>query len=709
MLKTNRFFSMLLSGTSCPPNKATNLGTWCVWRRACPTCTCAVLASRTSCVANPAPPTSPHASVWIVPNRTINHRCSRHCNNPSTAIKPWRMPTPKKWWRRNCTASRESDVFLCCFALCIDLLTDTVQPLSRCYDTFHAKGKRRHHVWSTIVARVPNEEEQVLLAKRKKHHSDNNDDDGALSLVVVGDALIVEEENPTVPPPPTAIVSTSVLPPETTTTNNTNTTTTTNNNNTNTNTTTTKKSALLPIQRHVCRDPAWIGFASPARLCCEHFPLQVKGDVQCMDCGGDIFCYTCFDRLHQKGLRQHHTEYKTLELAPAGAPPKPYCEMPVMDHDEVRERILSRRETKTQPGDKKDVIRERRRKHEQEEQEDLTILQRIHRLKLERKNHKKKRKRKDTGTTTGAFEEGIEYRECGRPVYHVSVLLHGEMTMEEKRKEYAVAHPDSETEEEEEQVEEEERGKKKRKLNKKESKKSKKSKKNKKNKKSKKSKKSKTNKTNKTTGQSSSPSSKKKKKEQLPPNINKNLLMRMELPRFTGGLPVVSLELSGRLYLSPDLGMQLVHPEFLDETWFAVKEEYDHHVKHLEHLENQVNKKKTAVDLAARMRDRASVLVAAKARKRKADTELKKARLAMEPVEEKYLTLKHQQFTTLAIVVPTGGKNTQWLLPCGDDGGTICTTMFHTVYSMRDTVWRCLTLCIPCFFVCFQINSLPEN
>ena len=168
--------------------------------------------------------------------------------------------------------------------------------------------------------------------------------------------------------------------------------------------------------------------------------------------------------------------------------------------------------------------------------------------------------------------------------------------------------------------------------------------------------------------------------------------MRMELPRFTGGLPVVSLELSGRLYLSPDLGMQLVHPEFLDETMSAAKEEYDHHVKHLEHLENQVNKKKTAVDLAARMRDRASVLVAAKARKRKADTELKKARLAMEPVEEKYLTLKHQQFTTLAIVVPTGGKNTQWLLPCGDDGGTICTTMFHTVYSMRDTVWRCLTL-----------------
>jgi len=200
-----------------------------------------------------------------------------------------------------------------------------------------------------------------------------------------------------------------------------------------------------------------------------------------MDCGGDIFCYTCFDRLHQKGLRQHHTEYNTLELAPAGAPPKPYCEMPVMDHDEVRERILSRRETKTQPGDKKDVIRERKRKHEQEEQEDLTILQRIHRLKLERKNHKKKRKRKDTSTTTGAFEEGIEYRECGRPVYHVSVLLHGEMTMEEKRKEYALAHPDSETEEEEEQVEEEERGKKKRKLNKKESKKSKKSKKNKKN------------------------------------------------------------------------------------------------------------------------------------------------------------------------------------------------------------------------------------
>ena len=35
------------------------------------------------------------------------------------------------------------------------------------------------------------------------------------------------------------------------------------------------------------------------------------------------------------------------------------------------------------------------------------------------------------------------------------------------------------------------------------------------------------------------------------------------------------------------------------------------------------------------------VLVAAKARKRKADTELKQARLAMEPVEEKYLFLLH--------------------------------------------------------------------
>ena len=86
--------------------------------------------------------------------------------------------------------------------------------------------------------------------------------------------------------------------------------------------------------------------------------------------------------------------------------------------------------------------------------------------------------------------------------------------------------------------------------------------------------------------------------------------MRMELPRFTGGLPVISLELSGRLYLSPELGMQLVHPEFLDETWTAAKEEYDQHVTHLERLENQVNKKKKAVDLAARMRDRASVRVA---------------------------------------------------------------------------------------------------
>lgn len=84
----------------------------------------------------------------------------------------------------------------------------------------------------------------------------------------------------------------------------------------------------------------------------------------------------------------------------------------------------------------------------------------------------------------------------------------------------------------------------------------------------------------------------------------------MELPRFTGGLPVLSLELSGRLYLSPELGMQLVHPEFLDETWSAAKEEYDQHVAHLERLENQVNKKKKAVDLAARMRDRASVRVA---------------------------------------------------------------------------------------------------
>ena len=44
--------------------------------------------------------------------------------------------------------------------------------------------------------------------------------------------------------------------------------------------------SLLDIQRDSYMDPQWMGLQTPAPLCCEHYPIQIKGDVQCNDCGG---------------------------------------------------------------------------------------------------------------------------------------------------------------------------------------------------------------------------------------------------------------------------------------------------------------------------------------------------------------------------------------------------------------------------------------
>lgn len=114
---------------------------------------------------------------------------------------------------------------------------------------------------------------------------------------------------------------------------------------------------------------------------------------------------------------------------------------------------------------------------------------------------------------TGIVQGVYKVNDARNFVTHVSVLLHGEMTMEEKRKQYALEHPDSETEEDEEEEEEEEerREKKRRKTSKQSKKKSKKrSKKNGKNKRERSS-----------SSSSSSPVKKKKKKEGLPQKINK--------------------------------------------------------------------------------------------------------------------------------------------------------------------------------------------
>ena len=131
------------------------------------------------------------------------------------------------------------------------------------------------------------------------------------------------------------------------------------------------------------------------------------------------------------------------------------------------------------------------------------------------------------------------------------------MTMEEKNALFKLEHPDSETDEEataaeQQQEEEEEVQKSSKKSSKKKSKKNKKNKKNhKKNKKKKKS-----------------------KVETLPPTINKELVVRMELPQFTGGLPVLTIELAGRIAI-PDLGQKMIHPEFFDEIYEEKKKDYE--------------------------------------------------------------------------------------------------------------------------------------
>ena len=131
------------------------------------------------------------------------------------------------------------------------------------------------------------------------------------------------------------------------------------------------------------------------------------------------------------------------------------------------------------------------------------------------------------------------------------------MTMEEKNALFKLEHPDSETDEEataaeQQEEEEEEVQKSSKKSSKKKSKKNKKNKKNhKKNKKKKKS-----------------------KVETLPPTINKELVVRMELPQFTGGLPVLTIELAGRIAI-PDVGQKMIHPEFFDEIYEEKKKDYE--------------------------------------------------------------------------------------------------------------------------------------
>ena len=133
------------------------------------------------------------------------------------------------------------------------------------------------------------------------------------------------------------------------------------------------------------------------------------------------------------------------------------------------------------------------------------------------------------------------------------------MTMEEKNALFKLEHPDSETDEEataaeQQEEEEEEVQKSSKKSSKKKSKKNKKSKNKKNHKKNKKKKKSKV--------------------ETLPPTINKELVVRMELPQFTGGLPVLTIELAGHIAI-PDLGQKMIHPEFFDEIYEEKKKDYE--------------------------------------------------------------------------------------------------------------------------------------
>ena len=67
---------------------------------------------------------------------------------------------------------------------------------------------------------------------------------------------------------------------------------------------------------------------------------------------------------------------------------------------------------------------------------------------------------------------------------------------------------------------------------------------------------------------------KKSKVETLPPTINKELVVRMELPQFTGGLPVLTIELAGRIAI-PDVGQKMIHPEFFDEIYEEKKKDYE--------------------------------------------------------------------------------------------------------------------------------------
>ena len=89
----------------------------------------------------------------------------------------------------------------------------------------------------------------------------------------------------------------------------------------------------------------------------------------------------------------------------------------------------------------------------------------------------------------------------------------------------------------------------------------------------------------------------------------------------TGGLPIISIELAGRITI-PDLGQKIIHPEFFDEIYQEKKSLYDMEINNVKKCENNLKSKQQAVAMAIRIRDRASVLIAAKRRKREADKEL---------------------------------------------------------------------------------------
>ena len=521
-----------------------------------------------------------------------------------------------------------------------------------CYKSFHSRGKRITHLWASVLERRPSEDPVVAEARRRKSVALLKSQSWRQQLILDEKKKTVmreeEEEEEEEQQPLQLVISNGALVPETTVSLN-----------------SSSFVSKLAIQRKETHDPQWIGFEHPAMLCCEHYPIQVKGDIKCDDCGGDVFCYTCFDRLHQKGLRKGHQKFHALGLGPPGVPPKPYCEMVVVDQDEVDLRKLNN-------DKKKRMLLEQKERDEQEkksnknsttDEPELTVIQRIHLMEANKKKKKKRKRGSNDAFSPSSpadlsrFEEGIEYREAQRDIISVSLILHGEMTIDEKMALFKLEHPDSsDTEEDEEEKGEEEKGeeeegeekeeredKGKRKKQRKSSKgKSGKSRKRSDSSKSKKKKK------RKSSLSSSSKKKKKEKKEKLPPTINKNLLVRMENPRMTGGLPIISIELAGRITI-PDLGQKIIHPEFFDEIYQEKKSLYDMEINNVKKCENNLKSKQQAVAMAIRIRDRASVLIAAKRRKREADKELAAAREALLPVQEDFDRLDSQKFHSLLI------------------------------------------------------------